>query len=316
MLGTFLAISASNWPTIWIGLEINLITFVTILAQDHRRQESYAAFSYFLFQEMGSYLLLLGSLMSLNHQPHTMTWTILTLALLLKIGAAPLHFWVPQAMSAASWFNCFFISSPQKIAPLLAMANLSSNPMFSPMILVALISIIWGALGAMSQTKIRQIMAFSSVNQSGWMLLMISTNLNLLMPYFVLYSLVSMATFMALNEIQKSKSHQTSSLGSKKNSSSMAPLSLSLISLSSLPPSLGFMLKWIAMLSLCNLTMTASMILIMWTSCLSTFAYMSLAYKTILSHFPKEKPIKLMVPSMIFPFALFLFLPVSYPLLP
>ena len=80
----------------WMGLELNLLSFIPLLRSSYYYQETEAAVKYFLVQALGRILLLLGAL-SINLFPlviqyYSISKFILLRGLLLKLGVAPIHF--------------------------------------------------------------------------------------------------------------------------------------------------------------------------------------------------------------------------------
>lgn len=102
VLGTFIRISSSNWLYIWIGLEINLISFIPLIMASRVDCETERRLKYFLVQALGSGLLLFGALRYINY-PNSLIrdWLgsyILVFRLIIKLGIAPFHFWLPHVI--------------------------------------------------------------------------------------------------------------------------------------------------------------------------------------------------------------------------
>ena len=96
ILGSILALRGNHWIFIWIGLELNLISFIPLLTSSHVNQEAEAAMKYFIAQALGRGLLLLGalSLLSSPHLPLNPLFynILLIIGLLIKLGLPPCHF--------------------------------------------------------------------------------------------------------------------------------------------------------------------------------------------------------------------------------
>nr|NP_033651.1 NADH dehydrogenase subunit 2 [Terebratulina retusa]CAB59854.1 NADH dehydrogenase subunit 2 [Terebratulina retusa] len=313
LIGTLMALSSSTWFFIWIGMEINLISFVIILTQAKARQENFMAFIYFLFQEVGSYLLLVGVMLSLLPLPlETLShWMVIT-SLSLKIGLIPLHYWVLPAFSSISWFNCLFLIIPQKLAPIFILAQV---PLLSSSKIVisicALTSILWGAQAMMNMTLIRQIIAYSSINQTGWMTMLIVSSPQSFPPYFLIYSTITVALLYPMSQTKARASFSQSNMPDTMDKSSLMFLALALLSLSGLPPAFGFTMKWLALSSAMSSLSPLLTVLMMIAACVSAYAYLSLAYKTfILAH---NKPMS--ITPMNYPLYFLLTAPLTLPLI-
>nr|YP_009757385.1 NADH dehydrogenase subunit 2 [Calappa bilineata]QIM59229.1 NADH dehydrogenase subunit 2 [Calappa bilineata] len=239
--GSILAISSSSWFGAWIGLELNLLSFIPIISIKNNPYFSEAALKYFLIQALASTFIIMSSACYFNL---TMPNFLILLALMLKLGAAPFHFWFPQVMEGLTWPQAFMLMTIQKLAPMFLLSYLTFNSMLINLILFfALASSMIGALGGINQTKMRKIMAFSSINHMSWMLVAISTNDMMWIIYFVMYTLMSMSVVTLLH---LSQSFTLSSLfypyRNKTNFNML--LSMSILSLGGLPPFTGFFPKW------------------------------------------------------------------------
>mgnify|MGYP001551554496 CR=1 FL=1 len=246
--GSLICISRPQWLFAWIGLEINLLSFVPLILQRQAHQETEAAIKYFLTQALGSGILLLGrltlKLTTSSQSPQYYAPTLLICALLLKMGAAPFHYWFPGVISILSWPLCILLTTWQKVAPLLLFTlitpfSLSWLPLF------AIIGAIIGGLGGINQSQLRPLIAYSSIGHIAWILAALWINQFIVTRYLIIYITISIALILIL---------WTSSL-TLRNVSNINQLSLLSIvvvlilffSLGGLPPFLGFLPKWIVL---------------------------------------------------------------------
>jgi len=86
--GTLMAVGRSRVPVAWIGLELNLLGFVP--AYLNKIPQKSSAMIYFVVQSVGSLCLLFGCLASVG-----IRGGLAVLGIVLKLGVAPLHFWMP-----------------------------------------------------------------------------------------------------------------------------------------------------------------------------------------------------------------------------
>ena len=105
--------------------------------------------------------------------------------LLFKIGAAPLHFWVPDVYSKVSLFVNFYMISVPKIGILYTLVKISfilmagchsygmpsGNVLSSLFLGFSLLSLVVGAIGGLVQIKTTRLLAYSSINHVGYILL-------------------------------------------------------------------------------------------------------------------------------------------------
>nr|UQJ73421.1 NADH dehydrogenase subunit 2 [Diamesa sp. 9XL] len=284
MSGTLITISSTSWFGAWMGLEINLLSFIPLMMNTNNLLSSEASLKYFLTQALASSILLFGVIfffmLSNWSNPSLINYTNLLIAssLLLKSGAAPFHFWFPSVMEGLSWNNSLILMTWQKIAPMIILSYCLNNNFF---IIVIVLSIFIGSLGGLNQTSLRKLMAFSSINHLGWMVAGMMNSENLWMIYFMFYSFLSMAIIFMFNNFKLFNINQMFGLF---NSNSIVKflMFLSLLSLGGLPPFMGFLPKWLIIESLINLNMFFLLTLMVTFTLITLFFYLRICYAAFL----------------------------------
>nr|WJW73775.1 NADH dehydrogenase subunit 2 [Platypeza sp.] len=288
ILGTSLAISSSSWLGAWMGLEINLLSFIPLMNDSNNTMSSEAALKYFLTQALASSVLLFSvilsmlknSLIYIDSLEASMKLMILS-PLLLKSGAAPFHFWFPGVMEGLSWMSGLILMTWQKIAPLMLMTNLINNSLFYFSIIL---SIIVGSLGGLNQTSLRKLMAFSSINHLGWMLAAMLVNNSLWLMYLIIYIFLSMNLIYFFSNMKINHLNQLfSSFFTSK--SLKFTMMFNLLSLGGLPPFLGFLPKWmvIQQLTLNNQLFLVTMMVMM--TLVTLYFYLRLCYTGLMLNY-------------------------------
>lgn len=284
-----MALSSSNWLIAWISMEVNLIRFIPIILSSHLNQETEAAIKYFLAQALGSALILLARIALWTRIRNSISTLLLLFALLIKLGAAPCHFWFPSVITSASWITSLVLVTWQKLAPLSLLIFLLTGPKFisRTLILLASINALLGGLLGLNQTHIRTILAYSSITHIGWILGAISISSSLIsLTYFIIYSIVVAPLFIIFN-----KSGIRSPL--QFNHSSLlfsATTILLLIRLGGLPPLTGFLPKWLVI----NLATPDSAPLILSLiigSLINLYFYLNISFSLILNLISSLKPL-------------------------
>nr|YP_009727446.1 NADH dehydrogenase subunit 2 [Psychomantis borneensis]QIA48586.1 NADH dehydrogenase subunit 2 [Psychomantis borneensis] len=283
--GMLISVCANSWMGAWMGLEINLLSFIPLLSSNKNMFSTESSLKYFLIQAIASSTLLFLILLKTNiHEMFyfTMnsTWNNLVLIpLLMKIACAPFHWWLPSVVEGLSWMNCFIILSIQKIAPLMLISYMLMNNYFIQFMII--FSAFIGAIGGLNQISLRKILSFSSINHIGWMLAAMIMGSNLWLMYFIIYTIniitiISMTATTNLSYI----SQTFNSLNNKKIIKFL--LFMAMMSLGGLPPFLGFFPKWIMIQFMNqNLMIFTSFILIM-SSLLTLYYYMRMMYTTLM----------------------------------
>nr|QEO33528.1 NADH dehydrogenase subunit 2 [Conanalus pieli] len=252
--GTLISICSNSWFGVWMGLEINLLSFIPIMSNQKNILSSEASLKYFLIQAFASSMFLFSiilsyilSNMSLQFNHSTIDSSLINSALLLKMGAAPFHFWFPGTMEGLNWMNCLMLMTWQKIAPLILLSYTIQINLFTTFIIVT--SIIIGSLGGLNQTSLRKIMAYSSINHLGWMISGLTIGENLWMIYFCIYLFLSTSIVLLFYNFDIYHINQNFLMLSNKPTTKFF-LFTSFLSLGGLPPFLGFLPKWIIIQSL------------------------------------------------------------------
>nr|QHR79546.1 NADH dehydrogenase subunit 2 [Necrobia ruficollis] len=269
IMGTLISISSYSWFGMWTGLEINLISVIPLFAKNINMYSSEASIKYFLTQALASMFILLSIiLMSLNNEFITQNYNfILTMimnsGLLTKMGAAPFHFWFPEIMEGLSWMNCLILLTWQKIAPMILM--MYNSFMNSFMMFIIIISMIISGIMGFNQISLRKILTFSSINHIGWMISALTQSKIIWSYYFIIYTIISVNLILIFN---KMKIFFISQLITFMTFQPYLKLffSFNFLSLSGLPPFLGFFPKWLVINELCmNKNFLLSFILIFFT---------------------------------------------------
>jgi len=118
--GTLIAISASSWLSTWIGLEINLLSLIPLIKSHNNKYSAESTIKYFITQTIASTIFLFSVIILIyfhNIQLKIPGSILITTALLIKLGAAPFHFWLPEVIRGLNWEIIYIILTWQKNCP-------------------------------------------------------------------------------------------------------------------------------------------------------------------------------------------------------
>nr|ASY98509.1 NADH dehydrogenase subunit 2 [Anaxarcha sinensis] len=282
--GMLISLCANSWMGAWMGLEINLLSFIPMLSSNKNMFSTESSLKYFLIQAAASSTLLFLILLKTNlyemfYLMKVSTWNnLIMIPLLMKIACAPFHWWLPSVMEGLSWMNCFILLSIQKIAPLMLISYMIINSYFIQFMIM--ISAFIGAIGGLNQISLRKILSFSSINHIGWMLAIMALGMNLWLMYFIIYTINITTVIFLTATINLSYISQTFNTLNHKKIIKFT-LFISMMSLGGLPPFLGFFPKWIAIQFMTlNSMIFTSMVLII-SSLLTLYYYMRMMYTTL-----------------------------------
>ena len=198
-LGMMVMISAANFLTMYLGLELMSLSLYGLVAIDRdSKRATEAAMKYFTLGALASGLLLYGMSMiygatgsleiegvaqALYHGQSEKAVLVFGLVFLVagiafKLGLVPFHMWIPDVYHGAPTAVTMFIGSAPKFAAfamalrLLVYALLGLAVDWQKMLLImAVLSIGLGNLAAIAQTNIKRMLAYSAISHMGYMVL-------------------------------------------------------------------------------------------------------------------------------------------------
>nr|YP_010688289.1 NADH dehydrogenase subunit 2 [Layahima zonata]WBR65678.1 NADH dehydrogenase subunit 2 [Layahima zonata] len=281
MLGSIISISSNSWLGAWMGLEINLLSFIPLLTNLKNLTSTESSLKYFIVQALASTTLLFTILLLSFNQHYTFEYQshlniILNSTLLMKMGAAPFHSWFPEVMEGLTWLMGFILMTWQKIAPMILISYCLS---YKFIFLIIITSILVGSIGGINQTNLRSLMAYSSINHLGWMLSSLLISMNLWVIYFSFYSILSLSIIYMFHQLNIFYFTQ---LFSTLNNTPILKFSLlcNFLSLGGLPPFTGFLPKWIVIqnLSMMNMPLVTTMVIL---TLVTLFFYIRLTFSAL-----------------------------------
>ncbi len=267
----FLVASSSSWLLCWVGIELNTLTFIPLMLVLKTGREGESAIKYFLRQTVASVAFLIGILGVKFYPAFSL---IVLVALFIKIGVAPFHGWLVSVGENLDWFVLYLMLTLQKINPLVLLVSL--DWIWEFLFFGILFSGSLGALLGLSQTSLRKLLIFSSINHLGWLLLALGVRVNILRTYFIIYCFLLfpvLAFFIMgglgyLGQIQRLPVDTSRAL----------VLTRSLLSLGGLPPFLGFFPKWIVISGAVSIGNYFLVVFLVLMSLFTLFYYLRISY--------------------------------------
>ncbi|MEM9985519.1 MAG: NADH-quinone oxidoreductase subunit N [Bacteroidota bacterium] len=285
LLGSMLMMMAAHLLLMYLSLE--LVSISSYLLTVHRRSKrpaAEAAMKYIIFGAFSSALMLYGIswwygltgslrldqaevILSLNQFPVETQLLVIGLilaGLLFKIAAVPLHFWAPDIYQGTSFPVATFFSIAPKAGGLLMLIHLlkftqslnSFGEIQVIVLLVALASMSLGNLAALWQTDLKRLLAYSSIAQSGFMLLAAAcrneTGETAALFYLSVYMMMNLSVFIiaaALGQSVKSQNLEDLDGLAFKFPIATVAITVGLVALVGLPPTSGFIGKWYVLMA-------------------------------------------------------------------
>lgn len=270
---------AADIFNLYVTLELLSLAAVALVVLSGNADALAGAMRYLLVGLLGSLSYLLGvallygaygtldlSLLGERAAPSIALWAatgLMTAGLALKSALFPLHFWLPSAHSAAPapvsallsalvvkasfyllarlWFEILVIDA-SAIGPLLGVLGVAA--------------ILWGSLQALRQTRLKLLIAYSTVAQLGYLFLAFPLTLtaaaqtawNGAALFIVSHALAKAAIFLAAGNIQRAAGHdRITDLSGAQHAAPLSWIAFSVagVSIIGLPPTAGFSAKWL-----------------------------------------------------------------------
>jgi NADH-quinone oxidoreductase subunit N len=279
--GMSLMAAAQNTVVLFVGLELLSLPLYVLCATELKREHSLeSGLKYLIVGSVGSATLLYGLAMiygatgstdfstiasalssnGLATDPLTLTGIALCVAgLCFKASVAPFHQWTPDVYEGAPTPITAFMAVTTKVAALgvflrlFDVALIEAQGSWGPAVAaLATITILVGNVGALGQSSLKRMLAYSSVAQAGYMLagVVVSTQLGVqaTVLYLIVYLFMNMASFAVIvaRERETGLGDDVQSLaGLGRERPWLAwPMTLSMLGLAGIPATAGFIGKF------------------------------------------------------------------------
>jgi NADH-quinone oxidoreductase subunit N len=205
-------------------------------------------------------------------RPALLALVLIVAALSFKITAVPFHYYAPDVYLATSNLNAGLLSVIPKVAGLVALVRLTAllAPVFPDfgwqlIVIISILTMTIGNLGALLQKNMRRLMAYSSIAHAGYMLIGVAVGLygadqtlayggfSAAFLYLFVYAVASIGAFAALTEVETGEGTSADQVGkaetgavtelaglSRQRPWMAAAIGICMFSLAGLPPLAGF----------------------------------------------------------------------------
>lgn len=279
-VGTGIMVSAGDFLALYIGLEMNsLASYVlaAFLRRDDRSAE--AGLKYFVLGALASGILLFGISLTYGFTGATSfagvhaalsdgltTGMVFGIVFVLagiafKIAAVPFHMWTPDVYEGAPTpVTLFFATAPKvgAMGMLMRVAfdafGVQAGAWQQIVIFAALASVVIGAFGAIGQQNIKRLLAYSSINNVGFILIGLAVatpqGASAMLTYLAIYVVMTVASFVVVLALRDSNGEAVESFADMAGLSRTRPglalaLAIAMFSLAGIPPLFGFWGKFV-----------------------------------------------------------------------
>jgi NADH-quinone oxidoreductase subunit N len=226
ILGMVVLVAATNLVSLFIGFELLSIPLYVLCATELRREHSLeSGLKYLIIGSLGSAVLLYGLALlygatgstdfaiigarvgDVSDDPLFLTsLALIVTGLAFKASVAPFHQWTPDVYEGAPTPITAFMAVATKAAAFGILLRLfdtalidAANEWAPALAVLSVTTIVIGNVGAIGQSSIKRMLAYSSVAQAGYMLagVVVSTRLGVSAVVFYLfaYAVMNLAAF-------------------------------------------------------------------------------------------------------------------------
>jgi NADH-quinone oxidoreductase subunit N len=271
---------AQNTVALFLGIELLSIPLYVLCATEMRRERSLeSGLKYLIIGSVGSATLLYGIALTYGATGATDFSAIAaaisakglagnamllsgialcTVGLCFKASVAPFHQWTPDVYEGAPTPVTAFMAVTTKVAALAVLLRLfdvafiDAQPSWGPALAaLATVTILVGNVGALGQSSLKRMLAYSSVAQAGYMLagIVVSSQLGAraLLFYLAVYVAMNMAAFAVIvaRERETGLGDDVRTLvGLGRSRPWLAwPMTISMLALAGIPATAGFIGK-------------------------------------------------------------------------
>ena len=274
-VGAGMMVSAGDLITLYIGLELqSLASYVlaSFMRRDERSAE--AGLKYFVLGALASGILLYGAALvygftgttnydgiarALNSgltKGQTFGLVFVFAGIAFKISAVPFHMWTPDVYEGAPTPVTTLFATAQKVAAIAMFVRIAMEAMGSAshawqqiIVFAALASILVGAAGAIGQTNIKRLLAYSSINNIGFALIGFAAGTPegaaSVLTYMAIYTVMTLGSFLCVLQMRDTNGEHVETIASlaglsRTNGWLAAALAIFMFSLAGIPPLFGF----------------------------------------------------------------------------
>jgi len=224
-----------------------------------------------------------------------------------KLGMMPFYHWFPSAANDISWVAVGLLLTLQKAAPLALLVAMIYPPYIASLHFLVGVNAAVGAWVGLNQSRIKVILAFSSIAHLSWMVAVGTVSFLFSAVYYFIYS-ASVLPLVGLLSMLGVDSLKTAHLVRRRRPAALFLFTMFLLNLRGIPPFVGFFAKAVALkaLLLCGHSVLALVLIL--SRAMTIGFYLTIAFVALLArtHGPRSsrRPQRVMLWVLALSFAL------------
>nr|AYV63056.1 NADH dehydrogenase subunit 2 [Lovenula raynerae] len=279
LLSLYISMVSHSLFFFWLSLEINMISVMPLFTAKESFFSDELALKYFISQSVASIMFLALSILFLMMDINVFSF-LLSLSIVFKMGVPPFQSWFTSIIMTSPLSTLWLMSTMQKFIPLQILSQMVINPSYI-FFLTSLI-FVYLLLSMKNIFSLRMALIMSAFGNSAWMLSSCFSS-KAWMTFLVIYATMLAALLVcAIN-------FSINSLTSLSNLSPLMKLLFAsmFLNLASLPPFSGFLAKLILLKSLIATTPLYLILMLVMTSLLVLFSYLSISFYAYTKNSPE-----------------------------
>ena len=282
-IGMLVLIWSNDLIVSFVGIELMSLAFYVLAGLSlEQKLSKEAAFKYFILGSLGSAIFLYGvaliygavnstsisdltqlsSSTAIKDPVFLIGLSLLVCGLFFKVSLFPFHTWVPDVYQGSPTPVTAFMSTAGKLAPFILFLRIAGTDVFTPLFIdimqwLAVLTMLIGNIAALRQDAMKRILAYSSIAHSGYLMLgVIALSLESsqgmgaasVLFYFVAYGMMNIGAFAFVHLLESTEQSLVTvddlkGLSQKRPYMALA-LTICLLSLAGIPPTIGFFSKF------------------------------------------------------------------------
>lgn len=277
--GLSVMVSSQDLMTVYLGIELSsLSAYVLAALRRDNLRASEAGLKYFVLGALSSGILLYGMSLVYGYAGGTSFEAVaagiagepsfgliiglvfLMAGLAFKISAAPFHMWTPDVYQGAPTPITAFLATASKMGAFALVIRVMLEPFADIadswrqiVILLAVVSMVWGSLAAIWQSNIKRLMAYSSIGHMGFALVGVAAGSEAgvagCLVYLATYVIMNLGAFALILSMKRGGEPVEAISDLAGMSRERLPMALALLviffSMAGIPPLAGFFGKFL-----------------------------------------------------------------------
>ncbi|HEY9552671.1 NADH-quinone oxidoreductase subunit NuoN [Allosphingosinicella sp.] len=309
-VGMGMMVSAGDLLTLYVGLELlSLASYVLAAFQRKDTRSAEAGLKYFVLGALASGILLYGISLLYGFTGSTLFHEVslavgrdglsigelfgivfVLAGIAFKVSAVPFHMWTPDVYEGAPTPVAAFFASAPKVAAVALLVRVVIEAMGPAtdawrqiIIFMALASTILGGVAAISQPNIKRLLAYSSINNIGFILIGLAAGTRegvaSVLFYLAVYIAMTLGAFLCVQRMRDAEGRPVETIASlsglsRTNPALAAAFAVFMFSLAGVPPLFGFWPKFLVFTAAVEANLTWLAAVGIATSVIGAFYYL------------------------------------------